>query len=115
MLSDSEPDVVTPNAEYVSDPGDDEAGGVIDVTFEVCQRLDSVQVLDIDHDGSYLVAMDVDGFVLGIFPLENRGDNSVQVVDTGGLELVRRVQLVLQGGGALAGMIHCPTPGADIQ
>lgn len=97
----------------VDDPGDSCCGGTLSIQFTVCSTLGSATVIDIEEAACFFEAFDVDGASLGVFPLAEAGDNSVQTVDFGGLELVRRLDMVLCGSGCLLDLSFCPTPGAD--
>lgn len=96
----------------VDDPGDTAFGGTFVIEFSFCVTLRSGTVLDIDHaePNCFFEAFDEFGGSLGTFPVAEVGDNSIQVIDFGGLENVRRLELTLCSSGALAELVYCPTP-----
>ncbi len=101
----------------VDNPGDSNGGGTFTLDFSVCSRLESATVLDIDstEPDCFFEAFDINGVSLGQWPLAQMGDNSIQTVDFGGVELVRKLQLTICASGALVDVTYCPTPGADTE
>ena len=55
-------------------------------------------------------AFDEFGRSMGTWPLAQLGDNSIQTIDFGGIERVRRLELTICASGALVELVYCPTP-----
>jgi hypothetical protein len=96
----------------VDDPGDSDGGGTFTFDFSVCATLQSATVLDIDatEPNCFFEAFDENGLSVGTWPLALLGDNSIQTIDFGGVERVRRLELTICASGALVDLVYCPTP-----
>ena len=93
-------------------PSDSNGGGTFVFDFSVCTTLGSATVLDIDtaEPDCFFEAFDENGLSLGTWPLAQLGDNSIQTIDFGGVEQVRRLELTICASGALVDLVYCPTP-----
>lgn len=95
------------------DPDDNGGGGVFIFLFDGPVEVVSVRVLDVDggEDDGAVTAFDGAGMPLASVSLAPLGDNSVQqaLLDATG---VRRLEVSLEGSGALAEIVSCP-PGDD--
>jgi hypothetical protein len=100
------------------DPDDHYAGGTFIFTFEKPSMIHEVQLLDIDANETTgkIVAYDQRENKLGIFSMQQLGNNSVQIVPIN-LENVTRLEIHLQSSGAVAAISFCdetPKPATPV-
>jgi hypothetical protein len=94
----------------VDDPDDEELGGIINFKFDNDIIFQGATILDVDGSRSDAFnlynAADV---LLGSFPIQALGDNSVQNLFLApGVPGVRRIEVVLDGSGAVTRLRFCP-------
>lgn len=92
----------------IDDPEIEPAGGTITFDWALCTRVEGARLVELENEATVRV-YDQDDVLL----YEGMTTNGATDFG-GGVELVRRVEFVLQGLGAIGGLRYCPTPGADL-
>lgn len=91
----------------IDDPDDEAAGGTMRFEFVTEREFRFATVLDVDGaENSFVVLYDQAGQQVGMLPLANLGDNSIQTVS--GDAVFKSLELVLGGSGALVELATCP-------
>ena len=88
-----------------SDPDDEASGGKIILDFNAASYIESVTLVDIDHNGTKIKVRQV-GNNTTTFNAPNLGDNSVQTIAIG-LNDVNRITIDACGSFALGGISFC--------
>jgi serralysin len=92
-----------------ADPDDNARGGTLSFAFDDLVGGLSVGLLDIDEVGSSITLFDESDMVIETFDIPNLGDNSLQTLSLGEIGSVARMEVFLNGSGAITNLIFSPT------